>query len=138
MSALIVVLASNSIVRAQRRAQRPSKPISQLNGPSPRRALTIAAAVILAVLIIVLVGACSAISSGTVTKKIDHPAYVYTSMTYCGKGCYMPMVHYIPERFELDLTAPDPKHPGKALTGWINVDKHTYDHTKVGDYVESK
>lgn len=77
--------------------------------------------------------ACSPISSGTVTGKEFHPSHNET-ITTChliGKVTICtPMTHRVDDKWQLDLTKGD-------KTGWVDVDKSTYDRTSVGDYFGS-
>jgi len=79
---------------------------------------------------LVLTG-CSSISSGTVTGKEYSPAYTTTSLqcySFGKAGCtmWMPVVHYWPATYQLDLR-------NGSKTGWVDVDARTYAQERVGD-----
>lgn len=86
---------------------------------------------VIALAAVLMLAGCSPISSGYVTKKTDEQAYSYVTMqcmVFSKYGCsaYVPIEHYVPEKFKFDLKNQD-------KTGWVYVGKDTFDHVQVGD-----
>lgn len=80
-----------------------------------------------------LLTACSAISSGTITEKTYHEAYSYITMqctAYNTNGTCMvtvPITQYVDESFSFSII------DGKD-TGWVYVTETEYHAYEVGDW----
>jgi uncharacterized protein YceK len=95
-----------------------------------KRKLAVALAAVL------LLAGCSSISSGYVTKKEYEPYNTYSTMLCAafkkyGFSVYIPMLHYVPEHWRLDLKNHD-------QTGWVYVDEQTFNAVQVGDVYNDK
>lgn len=66
---------------------------------------------------------------GVVHDKRFSPATVMTTCIAQPKGGCIPSTQYIPESWAIDLYNDD-EH------GWRDVDHETFDHLKIGDYVD--
>lgn len=78
--------------------------------------------------------ACSSISSGTITKKIDEPGHTVTSVIchLVGKiTICTPYTTYDDEDWRFDLRSGD-------KTGWVYVSHETFDAYEVGDRYDDK
>lgn len=86
---------------------------------------------------LLLVG-CSAISSGTITKKNHYEAYDYP-VSYCAmynskSQCVMwsQRWEHVPEQWSFDI-----RNDNKD-TGWVDVSSSEFEEYKVGDYYGEK
>lgn len=84
------------------------------------------------VLAILAFAACSGPQSGYVTAKEHESSYVFTTMTYCGKGCLVPVTNTRPECYRLDLRTAD------GDTRSVCVGSDVYEQTQVGDFFEER
>ena len=73
---------------------------------------------------------CSSISSGTITDKQYEKARTYTTLQYCGKACFIPIVHHDDPDWRFDISDGDDE-------GYVYVSNKTYDEYEVGDYYEN-
>lgn len=93
-------------------------------------------AVLTAVLVLLLV-ACSGITSGRVTGKHYEEAYYYTTQICSGYNAqgtcsmWVPIINYMDERWVLDL------ENTQGDTGSVSVDEETYQVTEIGSVYNS-
>jgi uncharacterized protein YceK len=92
---------------------------------------------LLIIVAIFMLSGCSSIGSGLITQKTNYPAH-YNPVLYCAaygvKGTcsvWITRQDYIPESWKFDIK--DQKN-----TGWVYVNKQTYNDYEVGDYYEEK
>ena len=79
--------------------------------------------------------ACNSIHSGAIEHKNYEPAYSYTTTQPVQAGkttTYIPIVHYVPERFSFTIRGKD--EDGKEGTNTITVPAVTYGQYEVGDW----
>ncbi|WP_434315879.1 hypothetical protein [Leifsonia sp. P73] len=94
--------------------------------------IAVAVALVVGANVLISLTGCSAISSGTITRKEYRPAYE-TSVLTCGAygkyGCtlWIPIPEHEPASYRLDIRNGD-------KSGWVDVDQTTYDQEKVGDW----
>jgi hypothetical protein len=85
-------------------------------------------------LVLALTACTAPPTHGIVHQKHYSAPYTWTSLqciAYRSKGgcaAWMPVHHYEPARYELDVYASSKDH------GWVDVDQPAYDHVHVGDY----
>ncbi len=83
-------------------------------------------------LLVLVLSACSTISTGFVTAKKHTDPYTYTQMmcsAWNSRGfcmVWVPNTIYVPEQWRLDLE-------NDGQTGWVYVSEETYDGINVGD-----
>lgn len=79
----------------------------------------------------VMLAACAPpVTHGNVTDKSYTAAYSYTyeQLVSVKPFIEIPETHFQPEQWQLEL------QQTKLLSGWIEVDEYTYDHTKIGQH----
>lgn len=90
-----------------------------------------------AAIVLVLLTACTSLTSGHVVDKQFTPAYDWMDMqcfSYDSKGMCtmrMPVWHHVPDVWELRIEKDD-------KYDWWSVDEATFNRTNIGDWVERK